>query len=69
MRTRFEHLTELGKQLTELTGIKHQFAGCNGEYHCSVFTPFSYLRGYHPIKEMTLYVEALIDGLEFNKKN
>ena len=69
MTKKFENLTNLGKRLTELTGIEHRFAGSNGEYCCCTFSPFSYLRGYHTIKETTLYVEALINGLEFNKKD
>ena len=69
MTKKFENLTNLGKMLTELTGTEHRFAGCNGEYCCCNFSPFSYLRGYHTMKEITLYVEALINGLEFNKKD
>jgi len=67
MNKKFEKLTKLGEELSQLTGMEHKFAGSNGEYCCCVFSPFAYLREYHTLKEMTLYVEALIAGLRYGK--
>ena len=69
MANNFKRLCEQAKQLTELTGIKHRFQGCNGEYFCTEFTPFSYLISSHSIKDMCNYMDALIAGVRYGKNN
>lgn len=52
------------KRIEELSGVQLRFYGCNGEWAASNITPWTYLHGYHSRRDICLYLEGIIAGLE-----
>lgn len=69
MATNYKDLMERYiKRIEELSGVKLRFAGCNGEWCASGFTPWSYLRGYHSRRDICLYLDGIVVGLEHQQR-
>lgn len=67
-KTNNERLDELCKMLSEKTGLNIRWAGSNGEYCCVGDNPFSYLQGYHTKHDTILYMEGLLGGMGFFRR-
>lgn len=63
-----ERLDELCKMLSEKTGLNIQWAGSNGECCCVGDNPFNYLQGYHTKHDTILYMEGLLGGINFFRR-
>jgi len=66
--TNNERLNELCKQLSEKTGLSIRWAGSNGECCCVGDNPFNYLQGYHTKHDTILYMEGLLGGINFFRR-
>ena len=60
-------------RLEVLTGIDFQVLGCNGEYSVTPksgvpITAFNYMGYYRKSKDLEIYLDGVIAGLEFNQK-
>ena len=60
-------------RLEVLTGIEWRLRGSNGEYYVSAVgggcrNLFSFFDSYHKSKELDIYLNGVIAGLEFNRK-
>ena len=62
-----EKIDELCKTIEQVSGVHLSFYGCNGEYSCSTFCPWSYLHGYHSRKDIYIYLDGVYSGLKYNK--
>lgn len=60
-------------RLEMLTGREFSVAGCNGEYSvtpkdgCPI-TAFSYMSRYQKSRDLDIYLDGIITGLEYNLK-
>ena len=60
-------------RLEVLTGIDFNVLGCNGLYSVTPksgvpFTAFSYMSYYRKTRDLDIYLDGVIAGLEFNRK-
>lgn len=63
-----DRLDELCKMLSEKTGMNIRWAGSNGEYCCVGDNPFNFLHGYHTKRDTILYIEGLLGGIDFMRR-
>lgn len=67
MAKRNERLDELCKMLSEKTGTELHWYGCNGEF-CISGAMDSYLRNYHSKKDLCLYIEGMLAGMDIVRR-